>query len=322
MKNRFRFLVLGMIMVALVLSASQLGTKTVEASMGTALTVHMVEVGGAGYIVKLPNGKVMVVDAGVGADETIFINKLNSLSVTKVDYLIGTHKHSDHIANFDAIIDEFNIGKIIFPAAPADGIGSSSYDNMKAKADIKGIVITKVDKGDNLFPDITFDDGKKLKSFVYAPDPNINYEATYPPATMPKGLANAYSLVFSIKYGLPTRTDGILFTGDAMNVTLADITSSTYTGDTAFAMADIQVLVAAHHGGNTTNSDTFLQYLKDESLERVIIGNLNDAKADFKARLQAKNLWYWSNYAQNDVWLKTQGEPSRWYASEPAEWKP
>ena len=37
---------------------------------------------------------------------------LRSVGVNKIDYLIGTHPHEDHIGGMDTVINSFDIGKI------------------------------------------------------------------------------------------------------------------------------------------------------------------------------------------------------------------
>ena len=40
---------------------------------------------------------------------------LHSLNLTKLDYLIGTHPHEDHIGGLDDVILSFDIGTVIMP---------------------------------------------------------------------------------------------------------------------------------------------------------------------------------------------------------------
>ncbi len=57
----------------------------------------------------------MLVDAGNNDDADYILNYLNTLGVEKLDYVIGTHPHEDHIGSLDAVINNYEIGTLIMP---------------------------------------------------------------------------------------------------------------------------------------------------------------------------------------------------------------
>lgn len=57
----------------------------------------------------------MLIDAGNNADSTLVKDYVSKQGVERLDYLIGTHPHEDHIGGHDVVIESFQIGKIYMP---------------------------------------------------------------------------------------------------------------------------------------------------------------------------------------------------------------
>jgi beta-lactamase superfamily II metal-dependent hydrolase len=79
------------------------------------LKVHYIDVGQADSILIQQNGYNMLIDGGNNEDSDLVINYLKQQGVTKLDYVIGTHPHEDHIGGLDVAIKSFDIGKVILP---------------------------------------------------------------------------------------------------------------------------------------------------------------------------------------------------------------
>jgi len=52
----------------------------------------------------------MLVDAGNNADGPSVVSYLKQQGIKKIDYLIATHPHEDHIGGMDNVIRSFDIG--------------------------------------------------------------------------------------------------------------------------------------------------------------------------------------------------------------------
>ena len=64
----------------------------------------------------------MLIDAGNNEDGQMLVNTFKSMGITKIDYLIGTHPHEDHIGGLDNIIKNFDIGEIYMPEKSSDSM--------------------------------------------------------------------------------------------------------------------------------------------------------------------------------------------------------
>lgn len=79
------------------------------------LTVHFIDVGQGDSILAESDGRFMLVDAGENDQADTVVSYLKGQGVETLDYVIGTHPHSDHIGGLDKVIDTFDVGKVTSP---------------------------------------------------------------------------------------------------------------------------------------------------------------------------------------------------------------
>lgn len=72
---------------------------------------------GESYLITFPNGENMLIDAGADTDwsQNIITNFLDELKVTKLDYVVASHFHVDHIGRMAKILGKYNIGTLYTP---------------------------------------------------------------------------------------------------------------------------------------------------------------------------------------------------------------
>ena len=79
------------------------------------LQIHFFDVGQADSILLISDGKTMLIDAGNNEDGDLIVSNIKDLGITKLDYVVGTHPHEDHIGGLDDVISNFKIGTIYMP---------------------------------------------------------------------------------------------------------------------------------------------------------------------------------------------------------------
>ncbi len=68
---------------------------------------------GDSIYITFPNGQNMLMDTGTKAGGPLIVSALKELGVTKLDYVLLTHEHSDHIGAIKTISETFPIGTFI-----------------------------------------------------------------------------------------------------------------------------------------------------------------------------------------------------------------
>jgi competence protein ComEC len=115
-------------------------SKDVKTSAENSLMVHFLDVGQADSILITSQGAAMLVDAGNNEDEEFVLGYLKEQGITRLDYVIGTHPHEDHIGSLDAVIRNFEIGKVILPEKVHT---SKTFQDVLSAIEEKELQITK-----------------------------------------------------------------------------------------------------------------------------------------------------------------------------------
>jgi competence protein ComEC len=211
MKRRFHAIVLCLV---LILSSSIMAEKIedryhqiFEAAQDVGrltarfikLTTRSDDKSGDCAILTSPDGKVMVIDAGNPSTFSDVNTALKTLGVKRIDYLVASHPHVDHVGNFAKLIDVYQIGgvytsELVYP--------NKHYHNYMAaikRTKTPHIILTEGD---------TFKFGDKVQVEVFHPAPGIKYYDGYPAQSTQ--FVNNLSLVMKITYG----ESSFLFGGD------------------------------------------------------------------------------------------------------------
>ena len=111
--NRIRLLIISIFTMIAVLtggcssSPSPSPPSAPNSGSGQGLTVHYIDVGQGDSILAGLDGHYMLIDAGENDQADTVVSYLKQAGVTSLDYVIGTHPHSDHIGGLDKVIDEY-----------------------------------------------------------------------------------------------------------------------------------------------------------------------------------------------------------------------
>ena len=154
--------------------------------------VHFVDIGQGDAAIVVCDGKTLVIDGGMPESGAKLVDYLqNTLHVSTIDAMIGTHPHADHIGGLPDVIRAFAV-KTLY--SPVDEFEGKPFEAMKRAADAKNVRITVPQAGQR------FSLGRAEVEF-YAP----------------LGIyddVNDLSLVTRITYG----QTAFLFTGDAESI--------------------------------------------------------------------------------------------------------
>ncbi|MBQ1948078.1 MAG: MBL fold metallo-hydrolase [Clostridia bacterium] len=104
------------------------------------VVVHFIDVGQADCTLIMAGEEAMLVDAGNNADGDFVVRYLKKQGIKKLDYLIGTHPHEDHIGGIDTVIRNFEIGTTIVPVKEST---TNTFQNMLEAMAEKGYKFTK-----------------------------------------------------------------------------------------------------------------------------------------------------------------------------------
>lgn len=189
------------------------------------LKVHYLDVGqGDSIFIELPNNETMLIDAAESYQSENIINYLKNLNYQKIDYVIGTHPHTDHIGGLKDIINTFEIGKIYMSKVVST---TKTYESLLMAIKDKNLKINTAKAGTSII------DTDALKINILAPNSETYTEL------------NNYSVVTKITYG----TTKFLFMGDAEKLSENEIKENV-TAD---------VIKIGHHGSNTSSSIDFIK---------------------------------------------------------------
>lgn len=162
---------------------------------GRELQIQYLDAGQAdATLIRLPNGQTMLIDAGGNATADRLVEYIAKQGVKRIDFLIGTHPHEDHIGGLDKVIEAFDIGEIYLPKVADSQVPTTrTYEDVLAAVDQKGLRVNRGAAGTVLFQ------RDELSARLLAPNSDAYDEL------------NSYSIVVLLTYG----ERKFLFMGDA-----------------------------------------------------------------------------------------------------------
>lgn len=211
---------------------------------GENLVVHYLDVGqGDSIFVELPNDQTMLIDSGENYHGASIIEYMNDCGHDKIDFLIGTHPHSDHIGSMAYIVRNYDIGSVYLPNAANN---SYSYEKLLEAIKKKGLKVKNGKAGVNILNDS---------------DLGLNINILAPVTTKDVKNLNNTSIVLKIEY----RDTGFIFMGDAEKGELKSITAD----------MSADVLKVGHHGSDTSTPQTLVDAV-DPKIAVISVGEDNE----------------------------------------------
>lgn len=211
-----------------------------EVVQNEIIKVHYIDVGqGDSVFIELSNQKTMLIDAGEASKGKTVASYISSKGYSRIDYLIGTHPHADHIGGLAYIINNFDIGNIYMPKAISN---SKTYENLLNTISAKGLKITTARAGVNII------NNSNLKVDIIAPNRDSYNDL------------NNYSAVIKLTYG----NSKFLFMGDA----------ETQSENEIITDVSADIIKIGHHGSDTSSGQSFVNKVKAKYVV-IMVGNNN-----------------------------------------------
>lgn len=206
---------------------NHLNEQKVEFIAQDNLLVDFIDVGQADSILIRNQDQVMLIDAGTNEAGDTVVNYLKELGITKINYLVGTHPHEDHIGGIDDVINNFDIGQIYMPKMETT---TKTFEDVLEAIENKNLTVTAPNKGDKI------ELGQAVGTFMTDP-------------ILDKDNLNLSSLVMRLEFG----NTSFLFMGDAEK-----------ENEETINWPKTDVLKVGHHGSNTSSSKKFLEQIEPE----------------------------------------------------------
>jgi competence protein ComEC len=193
-----------------------------------ALTLTFFDVGqGDAALVRSPEGASILIDGGPDPDAVL--RKLAALGVRRLDLVVATHHHADHVGGLPSVLARLPVALVIDSGCPGD---SPWYTDLVRAIDAAGVLIRHPRSGSVLrIGDIKIE--------VLGPDGCF---------TGTESDANNDSLVLRVTKG----SASVLFTGDVEEPAQQDMLRE------EMALLPALVLKVPHHGGDTSIEEFFL----------------------------------------------------------------
>ena len=213
------------------------------------LKISMLNVGQGDAILIQTGKQTVLIDTSDTDERELLVKELEKLSVTKIDKLILTHPHADHIGSAKVLINPSKkelttnpyLEKISVAEVYDNGIASTSplYKSYMKAIDAKGITHQSLKVGD------TLDFGNSVKFNVLYPTPELVSAVNGGQKSDP----NNESVVGKLTY----KKFSMMFTGDAEKEVEAALLANNKTKD-----LKCDVLKSGHHGSYTASTKDFV----------------------------------------------------------------
>lgn len=253
MKKYIKML-LSTLFVLLTLCSCNISFDNVITTPKGTLAVHFLDIGqGDSIFIELPNSQTMLVDAGENYYGEGIINYIYDCGYEKLDYLVATHPHSDHIGSMSYIVRHMDIDAVYMPKVSTT---TKIYENLLDSISNKGLKIKTAIAGTKIL------DVDELEIDILAP------------VEIYEDDLNNCSVILKITY----KDRSFLLTGDAEKKEFEDV----------YLDMSADVLKVAHHGSSTSTTEEILEKIKPE-IAVISLGEDNEYGHPHKSTLKLLN---------------------------------
>ncbi|GAB6179959.1 hypothetical protein JCM14036_12780 [Desulfotomaculum defluvii] len=251
--------------------------ETNKPALAETLRVHFIDVGQADAILVQQGDQAILVDAGNNDDGDLVVGYLNQMGIKKLQVVMGTHPHEDHIGGLDDVIKSFPVDQVYLPKINHT---TETYQDVLRAMKSKNVKAIAATGGQ------TFSLG------------DAQVEILAPNSSSYKEL-NDYSIVSKISFG----DTALLLTGDAGIHSEEEILKKGYD-----VKAD--VLKVGHHGSSTATGEEFLRAVNPE-IAVISVATKNDyghPHREILQRLKASSIKVYQTSQQGTLVMTSDGK--------------
>ena len=247
--------------------------KSIESVSIKETSVHFIDTGNSDAIL-IKGEKSVLIDGGDNNDEEMIVEYLKKEGIKKLDYMVATHNHADHIGGLDEVLNDMEVGHVFVSNGDGD---SQTYRDF-----ITAIAGKKVEHGVPL-------DGAKIElgNGAYMQMYNTNGGSN----------TNDESLITLYVNG----NDKFLFTGDAEKGAELEVLSK---------LVDVDVLKVGHHGSKTSTTNEFLEKVNPE-IAVITVGQdnkYNHPDKEVMDKLKADDITVYRTDENGTIIIKSTGD--------------
>lgn len=208
------------------------------------MSIHYIDVNQGDATLIQVNTKNILIDSGPESSKKNLLAYLNSINLDKLDYVVATHPHEDHIGNMQHIIKEYDILSFYAPKITSN---TKTFEEMIDSIKSKDLKINIIKEGTS-----SIDLGPNTSITVFSPS-KYEYDNL-----------NNYSPIIKIEY----KNTSFLFTGDAEEEVENTVLQNNFP-------ISSDVLKVGHHGSSTSTSTSFLSAV-NPSISIISVGEDNN----------------------------------------------
>lgn len=242
------------------------------------LTVHFIDVGqGDSILIQTPSQNILI-DGGERSAGPTVVKYLQDQGVNKLDLVISTHPHSDHIGGLINVLKAFPVKEVIDPAIIHT---TKTFEDYLTLIDQKNIIFTPGRAGMHR----ELDDG--ISMFIHHPTKPSNAHL------------NDASVVTRVEF----KQVSFLFTGDAEAISEMEMLSND-------AVLQSTILKVGHHGSTSSSSRIFLDTV-DPAVAIIMVGTenkYNHPHTEIISRLQKNKVDIYQTDLHGTIVVSTDGK--------------